>query len=559
MSLLDDAAALDTSLVPTGTTGADSVWNRFEDLLARWSERLNPILVKEARQALRSRQFTTTFFLMLAAGWTWSILGLAMIGPAVYYSADGPTMFLGYHIILALPLMVVAPYAAFHSLSAERQDRTYELVSITALGATQILSGKLCAVMLQMAVYLSAIVPCLAFTYLLRGLDIFTIFLAVFYTVAMSLGLAVVGLLLATLAASRQRQLGQSVLFALALFGSFWANVVMISELTSAGSWNVDQQGFWEVNLAFATVYVNAFALSFLAARSQLTTVCQNRSTALRVALVVSQLSLFGWFAWGQMRWTGNFQFGLVFCSTLLWTLAGIFMVGESSDLPPRVKRDLPQSLLGRTFLTLFAPGAGTGYLFVIASMLAVTLMASLPYNAIAEQYRSFALSMNVSVPPMSIRTHRDGVFWAGWFATSYLAIYLGLGRLILEALRRFGEVRLTLRILVNLLLVMLGSGIPWVIQVSNPSTRNLGYTLLQVTNPVWTIWECCTRSLPMDYAVLAIVLPVAALGVMMLNLPSLARELAQVRVVPPGRVQEEDAQLAAEAAGPPQPASPWG
>lgn len=559
MSLLDDAAALDASLAPASATGAESTWNRFEALLARWSERLNPILVKEARQALRSRQFTTTFFLMLASGWTWSILGLALIGPAVYYSADGPTMFLGYHIILAFPLMVVAPYAAFHSLSAERQDRTYELVSITALGATQILSGKLCAVMLQMAVYLSAIGPCLAFTYLLRGLDIFTIFLAVFYTVAMSLGLAVVGLLLATLAASRQRQLGQSVLFALALFGSFWANVAMISELTSDASWSLDQPGFWEVNLAFATFYVNAFALSFLAARSQLTTVCQNRSTALRAALVVAQLSLFGWFAWAQMRWTGNFQFGLVFCSTLLWTLAGMFMVGESSDLPPRVKRDLPQSLLGRIFLTLFAPGAGTGYLFVLASMVAVTLMACLPYDTIAQQFRSFAISMNVSIPNVVSRSHRDGVFWTGLFATSYLAIYLGLSKLILEALRRFGEVRLTLRILVNLLLLLLGSGIPWVVQVSNPATRNFGYTLLQISNPVWTLWECCTRSVPAEYAVLAIVLPVSALVVLVLNLPSLARELAQVRVARPGRVQEEDAQLAAQAAGPPQPASPWG
>jgi hypothetical protein len=496
---------------------------------------------------------------MLAAGWTWSILGLAMIGPAVYYSADGPTMFLGYHIILAFPLMVVAPYAAFHSLSAERQDRTYELVSITALGATQILSGKLGAVMLQMAVSLSAIVPCLAFTYLLRGLDIFTIFLAVFYTVAMSLGLSVVGLLLATLAASRQRQLGQSVLFALALFGSFWANVVMIAELTSDPSWNVDQPGFWEVNLVFATLYLNAFSLSFLAARSQLTTVCQNRSTALRVGLVISQLCLFGWFAWGQMRWTGNFQFGLVFCSTLLWTVAGVFMVGESSDLPPRVRRDLPQSLLGRTLLTLFAPGAGTGYLFVIASMLAATLVACLPYEPIAQQFRSFALSMNVAVPNVPLRPHRDGIFWTGLFATCYLTIYLGLGKLVLEALRRFGEVRLTLRILVNLLLLMLGCGIPWVIQVSNPATRNLGFTLLQTTNAVWTIWECCTRSLPADYTVLAIVLPVAALGVLLINLPLLSRELAQVRVARPGRVQEEDAELAAEAAGPPQPSSPWG
>ncbi len=174
-----------TELVPVLP---DSAWDRFEALLARASDRLNPILVKEARQALRSRQFVITFFLMLIAGWVWSILGLATIGPAVYYSAEGPQMLFVYHMILSFPLLVVAPYSAYHSLAAERQDRTYELVSITALDARQILSGKLGGIMLQMMVYLSAIFPCLAFTYLLRGLDIFAIVLVVMYTCGLVVG-----------------------------------------------------------------------------------------------------------------------------------------------------------------------------------------------------------------------------------------------------------------------------------------------------------------------------------------------------------------------------------
>ena len=89
-----------------------SRWTRFEDWLARLSDRLNPILVKEARQALRSRQFTSTFFLMLAAGWTWSIMGVALLGPAAYYSAEGTSMFFGYYVVLAAPLIVVTTPAA---------------------------------------------------------------------------------------------------------------------------------------------------------------------------------------------------------------------------------------------------------------------------------------------------------------------------------------------------------------------------------------------------------------------------------------------------------------
>ena len=81
---------------------------RLEELLARLSERLNPILVKEARQALHSRQFITTFLFMLAAAWCWSILGLTLMGPGIGCSTDGPAMFSIYHLILAFPLLIVA-------------------------------------------------------------------------------------------------------------------------------------------------------------------------------------------------------------------------------------------------------------------------------------------------------------------------------------------------------------------------------------------------------------------------------------------------------------------
>ena len=42
---------------------AQSRWHGFEDLLDRTSEWLNPILVKETRQSLKSYQFFFTFFL----------------------------------------------------------------------------------------------------------------------------------------------------------------------------------------------------------------------------------------------------------------------------------------------------------------------------------------------------------------------------------------------------------------------------------------------------------------------------------------------------------------
>ena len=50
------------------------------ELTARWLENVsdwaNPILVKETRQSLKSRQFVVTFMLLLIVSWLVSVLGV---------------------------------------------------------------------------------------------------------------------------------------------------------------------------------------------------------------------------------------------------------------------------------------------------------------------------------------------------------------------------------------------------------------------------------------------------------------------------------------------------
>jgi hypothetical protein len=143
------------------------------------------------------------------------------------------------------------------------------------------------------------------------------------------------------------------------------------------------------------------------------------------------------------------------------------------------------------------------------------------------------------------------------WVSTGYLAIYLGLGKLILGVLRRFDEIRIALRILVHLLLVLLGAGFPWVVQLSNVQTRDMGYTLLQVSNPFWTLAHIANYRNQAYVESLCVIVPLAGLLVWLANLPSLWNELRQVRVSQPARVVEEEAELVA-AARVAERASPW-
>jgi len=545
-----DGATLHAESVLLAEAVPPTRWDRFEELLERASEKLNPILVKEARQALRSRQFLTTFFLMLCAAWGASIVTLAILGPAAYYTTEGPTLFYIYHTILAIPLLIVAPYGAFQSLAAERQDRTYELVSITSLGPWQILTGKLGGVALQLMIYLSAIVPCLAFTYLLRGIDIISIVLAVVYLCGLSLGLSAVGLLLASLAPNRQRHIVSSVLFALVLFGAFWFEMAEMVSITMAP---IAPESWVFVHLVTLTIYLNVMAVVMLSARAMLTSVCQNRSTPLRFALLVNQLSLNLLFLWGQLRWGGDSLILLVMCSTALWWTAGALMTGESPQLSPRVRRDLPQSVLGRMFFAWFAPGPGTGYMLAVGSLLSVALISCLPYEAVTTALRLWGTG-SISAFPAASQTLLVGIL-----CTSYLTIYLGIGKWLLDVLRRIREVTLADRVTVHLVLLLLGSVAPWVVQLSLSGMRQSGYSLLQLTNPFWTISKALDRvSMSSSALELAsILVPAGAVVVWVLNVRGIARELSQAPEALPERVLAEEQQLA-QAAHAHERTNPW-
>ena len=103
----------------------------------RWwlwgTERINPIVVKEVRQSLKSRQFTIAFGLTLIAAVSWTLIAISLMVPKIYYSPGGVQLLTGFFCILQFPLMIIIPFSAFRSLTTETEDSTFELLSISAL------------------------------------------------------------------------------------------------------------------------------------------------------------------------------------------------------------------------------------------------------------------------------------------------------------------------------------------------------------------------------------------------------------------------------------------
>ncbi len=488
-----------------------------------------------------------------------SIVGVAYGGVEMKYGANGPAMFVFYFLILALPMLVIVPVSAFYSLSTEYSDGTFELLSVTTLGSWQIVAGKLGSAVLQMLVYLSAMAPCLAFTYLLRGIDLPTILFSLLYVFMTSLGLSLVGILLATVTQQKHWQIVLLVLLLVILmFSAGMVCSIILQGLLFEDSGLFDDRWFYIFNAALLTVYGGYFALFYCLAAGRLTFASENRSTPPRVVLLAQQALFFGWMAWGFLQEPAS-EWWLVFITicSLNWYVMGTFLTAEDPDLSPRVQRRLPKSFLGRLLFSWFTPGPGSGYTFALANLAAAIVLGAACMSA----YQLF-------VPGGTRFGLRHGWQMLGVFALlayCYTAIYLGLGHLILGWLRRRFVVSELFSVLLQALLQLVLCAIPWVTNLYVENWR-ADYTLLQTLNPWWTLYEISTTGLARDpwleidqMSVLLSVVPPIALGIIFLDLRGVVEEIRKTRIAAPVRVLQEDAaQQAEQRPTAPVQISPW-
>lgn len=538
-------------IVPAATASVSHYWPRFEQLLDSLSERMNPILVKEARQAMKSKQFSVTFTLLLVFGWVYTLLFVMLNLPGVFYSPFGSLMLVGYYLILAVPLLIVVPYASFRSLAAELEDGTYDLLSITALSARQIVTGKLASSLLQMMVYYSALAPCIAFTYLLRGIDVVTIGLMLAYTFLASLMLSILALTLSTVTRARHWQVLLSVLLVIALmvFGFFWC-WLMFGMLASATTMPYDEPGWWMFNLAVVMFYVPLALLFILIAAGQVTFASENRSTGVRVVLVVLQVLIVGWTTY-TFLYAGEEEV-LMFGATwlgILWAVAGGFLIGETAQLSPRARRELPQSLLGRMAFTWFNPGSGTGYVFSVLNLLG-GMLALVMFGRLAAETTGIWNTRNMDA-------------WTAWWVVivAYVTLFQGLARLFGQGLQRLGTGSMVATFVTYLLVLIIGIVGPLSVQAlfrwlfGTGIGSDFEYTPLQMSNWIWTLYE-----IGREHSVVSDGTPwfiaAGACAVFVLNFFLAAGEVEKTRLAAPQRVLDDEAIL--HPVSKPQKRSPW-
>ncbi|XZE46884.1 hypothetical protein SH467x_002181 [Pirellulaceae bacterium SH467] len=534
-------ATPDKSMVVPGTHAVDphkqiieqllDGQSRWDKRLIQWSNWLNPILVKETRQALKSKQFTWTFGLLIMVVLAWSLLGLLSSIPNIYYASDGRGLLSGYLLILVVPAWLIIPQASFRSMASELDDGTFETLSLSMLRPRHIILGKLNVAALQLIIYLSVIAPCIALTYLLRGVTLETILFELIVVVMTTLGLAMIAIAFASFSRSRALQ----IVFSLVLILLQLVLTFILCSLLIAVAWQgvgfggFDQaQASW-IALGAAALFLGLYMWVLFACSSALIGVSSaNTSTPIRVSLMVT--------GWGiamvgvamailvSPEATGVFMILL----GMHWGIAGSFIVGERGFISTRAKRTLPSGILSKLFFSWVIPGPGTGYVFVVLSSLGASIALVVSQMLASERYWDYWFAL----------------IWYAIAINLYLAFYLGLGRLgswILFRRSRSGRMFGTAVLIAVLNVIAILATCTFSLMSSN--YMRMDYEWFCFANPWWTLSEIVpfltrTTNNTEEFAIFC--LGVVTLPIFMINLFLSAKDIVIQRIETPDRVASE-------------------
>ena len=335
--------------------------------LERLGDRFNPIVVKEVRQALKSRQFVFTFLLLLLAAWAGSIFGVSYLGESIDYGSSAVTFYAGFLFTLCAATLVIVPFSTFRSIVEERTETTLELLQITALSPVQIVRGKILSAMVQVLVYYCAIAPFIAFTALLPGFDVIQVSFSQVMLLITALCFSLIALAIGTQARNTTLQ-SLSSLFVIAL--AVGGMMTFFGFMTAAGNRiQFDEPDTW---WALALVVFLGLSTGYVceqAAIAQLTFDSDNRSTGIRLATGAQWL-----FCWiglltflivrQRQPMTSDVWTAILTLTAMQITAAGLLFVGAPDSLSRHVSRGLPRSRTLRVLWTPFLPGAARAALF---------------------------------------------------------------------------------------------------------------------------------------------------------------------------------------------------
>ncbi len=357
----------------------------FSSAQAWLDDRAGAILVKEARQSVRSRFVVAVQFLFLTV--LVVVLGAVLLGSNAgdMNRGLGRDVFVWLNVLLHVVCVMCVPLYVGVRLAAERDNTNVDLMFSTTLRPWSVILGKTCSGLLVGLLAVSACAPFMVLCYFLRGVDLATI--------AFTLGVDLVCLLVATLMAVFIGSLPVSMVvkiivtltyLSLACLSVRGFGYEMPQEFTQHGVvakiWGND--GALIALAITAGIFIAGAGLLFVLSCALIAPATSNRSLPVRVYLtllwlvsaVVIGLALLNpevhgngpemFFAWG-------------ICWSMLWVLAMLVGASERDTYGPRLVKAIPQSFPKKWLAFLFYSGAAGGLLWAVLMAVATVAVAA--------------------------------------------------------------------------------------------------------------------------------------------------------------------------------------
>ncbi|HEY7330595.1 MAG TPA: hypothetical protein VH592_23345 [Gemmataceae bacterium] len=450
---------------------------------------LNPIVVKELRQAVKSRIVISALVLFLLIQLSILLLNLSFGGRSTIEPFNlyaGRDIFLILQAILLGTCMFLIPAYAGVRLAAERSDTNVDLLFISTLRPRSIIVGKLQASVVLILLIFSACAPFMTFTYLLRGIDIPSIVLVL----ALDFLVVVLSTQAAIFLGSVPANLGLKLLLGWVGLGLMVAlcylTVEFSSSLLNYGlAMPLDTFDFWLYAGSVGLAVLATIGLLFIWSVAIVSPPSANRALPVRLYVVIFWLVTGGVAA--SLTHRSHSPIPLYFWEWAILTLLCaqlVVSINEREQWGLRIKRTIPRQWWLRGIMFLLYSGSAGGVLF---AMLFLALTIALPSLAL-EFNSAFFWSSPGSFLLAAHHRNTLALVLVALYAFDYCMLAVWLRNLL------HGRIKAEFTWVLALLLVGLGTSLPWpLLFLFQGEELRHGQVdpWWQISNPLSTMYAC--------------------------------------------------------------------
>ncbi|MDP7012305.1 MAG: hypothetical protein QF685_13120 [Verrucomicrobiota bacterium] len=356
---------------------------------------VNPVLIKDLRQAAHS----------------WTVIGSVMLMMVVFYfiavafllngefsdrsrNYMGPALYGSVSIVMMITTFCFIPIYVGIRTMLERTSINADLLYITTMSPARIIRGKFISGVYLVLLFYSAAVPFMVFSYLLRGIDLPTIGLSIGLFFLVNIMLIQGAITLATTPLS--------IVFKIliALFLGIPAIIIAIFFCIAGGIYEISgmlgRLDFWKEFVPVAGMLLMDGALftglMYQAAVAFVTPTSANRSLPFRRYFTFMWLLLgIQFIIWGWVIEEDEVILTFLIGTGILVFLGIWFGIGGRDDLSARVRKQIPESIISRSFAFYFYNGTFSCLLWLMGIWMGTMVMVGI-CNFFWSQYltRSF-------------------------------------------------------------------------------------------------------------------------------------------------------------------------